>query len=130
MTIDTIASSGAVSTPRAPDRSSASASAGTAAVAVAGTPQAPAAPVDTVDAVKGAAPASALDQAVDKLNKSPQASAQGLEFSIDPESKRTVVKLVDQNTKEVLRQIPSKEALAIADALDTTSKGLLIQQTA
>src|SRR5471030_127339 len=126
MTIDTIASSGAVSTPRAPDRSSASA--GTAAVA--GTPQAPAAPVDTVDAVKGAAPASALDQAVDKLNKSPQASAQGLEFSIDPESKRTVVKLVDQNTKEVLRQIPSKEALAIADALDTTSKGLLIQQTA
>src|SRR5471030_3230771 len=109
MTIDTIASSGAVNTPRAPDRSSA----GTSTAAVAGSP-----------------PASALDQALDKLNKSPQASAQGLEFSIDPDSKRTVVKLVDQNTKEVLRQIPSKEALAIADALDTTSKGLLIQQTA
>src|SRR5471032_1561779 len=125
MTIDTIAASGAVSTPRAPERS-----AGTGSDAAAGTPRAPAAPTDTVDAVKGAAPASALDQAVDKLNKSPQASAQGLEFSIDPDIKRTVVKLVDQNTKEVLRQIPSKEALAIADALDTTSKGLLIQQTA
>lgn len=126
MTIDSIASSGAVSTPRAPERSSA----GTDATAQAGTPRAPATATATVDAVKGAAPASALDDAVDKLNKSPQASAQGLEFSIDPDSKRTVVKLVDQNTKEVLRQIPSKEALAIADALDTTSKGLLIQQTA
>jgi flagellar protein FlaG len=128
MTIDTIASSGAVSLPRAPERSSAGAT--TDAAAQAGTPRAPAAAVDTIDAVKGTAPASALDQAVDKLNKSPQANAQGLEFSIDPDSKRTVVKLVDQKTKEVLRQIPSKEALAIADALDTTSKGLLIQQTA
>ena len=127
MTIDSIASSGAVSPPRAPDRSSVGASGDASA---AGTPRAPAIATDTVDAVKGTAAASALDQAVDKLNKSPQASAQGLEFSIDPDSKRTVVKLVDQNTKEVLRQIPSKEALAIADALDTTSKGLLIQQTA
>lgn len=127
MTIDTIAASGAVSTPRAPERSGAGAA---ASAAQPGTPQTPATPTDTVDAVKGAAAASALDQAVDKLNKSPQASAQGLEFSIDPDSKRTVVKLVDQNTKEVLRQIPSKEALAIAAALDTTSKGLLIQQTA
>lgn len=127
MAIDSIASTAAVSTPRAPERTSGATS---EAAAHAGAPRAPAATVDTVNPVKGAAPASALDDAVSKLNKSAQASAQGLEFSIDPDSKRTVVKLVDQSTKEVLRQIPSKEALAIADALDTTSKGLLIKQTA
>ena len=41
-----------------------------------------------------------------------------------------VVQLIDQKTKEVLRQIPSKEALDIAKSLDDTSKGLLIKQTA
>jgi flagellar protein FlaG len=63
------------------------------------------------------------------LNKASQAKAQGLEFSVDNDSKRTIVKVVDQTTKEVLRQIPSPEALAIAKSLDS-SKGLLIKQTA
>ncbi len=55
--------------------------------------------------------------------------SQDLEFSIDEDSDRTVVKIIDQKTKEVLRQIPSPEALAIAKALDQ-AKGLLIQQKA
>jgi flagellar protein FlaG len=42
-----------------------------------------------------------------------------------------VVKVVDQTTKEVLRQIPTPEALEIAKALESkSSTGLLIQQTA
>lgn len=72
-----------------------------------------------------------LEQAVSKLNKSAQAQSQGLEFSIDNDTKRTVVKVVDQSTKEVLRQIPSPEALEIAKSLESSdNKGLLIKQTA
>jgi flagellar protein FlaG len=69
---------------------------------------------------------------VSQLNKSAQAKSQGLEFSIDNDTKRTVVKVVDQSTKEVLRQIPTPEALEIAKALESKSSntGLLIQQTA
>ena len=51
----------------------------------------------------------------------------------DQDTKRTVVKVVDQTTKEVVRQFPTKEALAIAKALDeqgSASTGLLIDQTA
>lgn len=70
-----------------------------------------------------------LDQAVSELNQSSQIKTQGLEFSVDEDSQRTVVKVVDQETKEVLRQIPTKEALALAKAFDAT-KGSLISQSA
>ncbi|MNM19395.1 flagellar protein FlaG [compost metagenome] len=70
-----------------------------------------------------------LDQAVSELNQSSQIKTQGLEFSVDEDSKRTVVKVIDQETKEVLRQIPTKEALALAKAFDA-AKGSLISQSA
>jgi len=127
MTIDTL---GSATSPRPVDR----ATAGTEPAAVSAGARAPASPVDTVNAVKGAAAVPTLDQveqAVSKLNKSPQAQSQGLEFSIDNDTKRTVVKVVDQSTKEVLRQIPSPEALEIAKSLEASeNKGLLIKQTA
>jgi flagellar protein FlaG len=128
MTIDSIGSA----TPARPVEKSAS-SASDAAV-LQGAARAPAAAVETADAVKAAAPVPTLDQvsqAVSQLNKSAQAKSQGLEFSIDNDSKRTVVKVIDQATKEVLRQIPSPEALEIAKSLESNSgTGLLIQQTA
>lgn len=70
-----------------------------------------------------------LDQAVSELNQSPQVKTQGLQFSIDEDSKRTVVKVVDQETQEVLRQIPTKEALEIAKSF-ASAKGQLISQSA
>lgn len=70
-----------------------------------------------------------LNQAVKNINQSLSALSQNLEFSVDTDSKRTVVKVIDQQTKEVIRQIPSKETLEIAKALDTV-KGLLIKQQA
>lgn len=69
-----------------------------------------------------------LKSAVDKLNQSMTASAQDLEFSVDEDSKRTVVKLVDRNTHEVLRQMPSKEALEIAKSLDKAMGKLIDSQ--
>ena len=70
-----------------------------------------------------------LHKAVSELNQSPQIKTQGLEFSIDEDSQRTVVKVIDQETKEVLRQIPTKEALEIAKSFES-AKGNLISQSA
>lgn len=70
-----------------------------------------------------------LRAAIDKINQALPGSSRGLEFSIDDSSKQTVVKIVDQDTREVVRQIPSKEALEIAKALDK-ALGRLIKTTA
>jgi flagellar protein FlaG len=129
MTIDTI---GSASTARPTDRT-----VGGDATPVSGAARAPAAPVETAVAVKAAEALPSEQQvndALSKLNKTPQAQANNLEFSVDQDSKRTVVKVIDQNTKEVVRQFPTKEALAIAKAIDEQqnkgSPGLLIDQTA
>ena len=74
-------------------------------------------------------PTSELSDAVAKLNDSMQARSQSLEFSIDTDSKRTIVKVVDLATKEVVRQIPTEEALQISKSLEKFS-GMLIQQKA
>ena len=71
-----------------------------------------------------------VDKAVADLNKVAQEKTPGIEFSIDPDSKRTIVQIVDQSTKQVLQQFPSKEALAIAKSFDESSaQGALINHT-
>jgi len=67
-----------------------------------------------------------LHQAIERINQSLSVSRQGIEFSVDPDSNRVIVRVVDRETKEVLRQMPSQEALDIAKALDRT-QGLLIK---
>ncbi|MDO9597682.1 MAG: flagellar protein FlaG [Azoarcus sp.] len=70
-----------------------------------------------------------LLQAVDEVRNAIKPVAQDLLFSIDDDSGRTVVKVVDSSTDEVIRQIPSKELLAISKALDKL-QGLLLKQEA
>lgn len=71
----------------------------------------------------------AVTDAVKTINDTMQKLSPSLEFSIDTDSKRTVVKVIDQATQEVIRQMPSVEALEIAKALDRL-QGLLIRQKA
>lgn len=105
-------------------------------------PVAPAAPVaeaaqtaaspDTGNPVPPLAPEPQLGEvteAVGTINKTMKALSNSLEFSIDADSKRPVVKVIDPDTKEVIRQMPSAEALEIAKALDRL-QGLLIKQQA
>ena len=70
-----------------------------------------------------------LSKAVENINQTMRAMSQELEFTIDDDSKRLVVKVVDQQTGDVIRQMPSAEALEIAKALDRL-QGLLIRQQA
>lgn len=73
--------------------------------------------------------AQAVGQAVQNINQAMKSLSNRIEFSVDEDSKRQVVKVIDPDTKEVIRQMPSEEALAIAKALDRL-QGLLIKQEA
>lgn len=89
-------------------------------------------PVQTVNAVQqsAAVPSSTqVNEAVKQINATLKKLSQNLEFTVDAENNRTVVKVVDQQTKDVIRQIPTPEALEIAKALDRL-QGLLIRQQA
>ncbi len=57
------------------------------------------------------------------------ATASKLQFSIDDETGRTVIRVVDEQTGETIRQIPSEEIMAIARNLDRL-QGLLVRQEA
>ncbi|WP_426190447.1 flagellar protein FlaG [Massilia sp. DWR3-1-1] len=109
-------------------RAAAAAAAGKLAASTAPAPVAAAAATRAPE-VRAAGAPDPLDEAVGNINKSLQAAGQGVEFSIDDDSKRLVVKVIDQETREVLRQMPSVEALEIAKALDR-AKGMLIKQEA
>lgn len=73
--------------------------------------------------------AEQLKEATDRIKAFVQPINSGLEFAIDKDSGRTLVKVIDQQTKEVVRQIPSEEVLNIAKALDKL-QGLFIQNKA
>lgn len=62
-----------------------------------------------------------LDNAVSQLNTYVQSINRNLEFNIDSDSGKTVVKVIDSKTDELIRQIPNEEALHIAKQLDQGS---------
>lgn len=90
------------------------------------------APELTAQAVQRPAAEPSMDQvkqAVQDINKSMRSLSQGLEFSIDADTKQTIVKVIDPQTKEIIRQMPSQDALEIAKALDQVL-GKLIKEKA
>ena len=70
-----------------------------------------------------------LKRAVDAINQLLKPVNSNIEFSIDQDSGRTLVKVVDTETNTVIRQTPSREVLAIAKELDKL-QGLLIREKA
>lgn len=54
-----------------------------------------------------------LTGAVNQLNGYLEEAHRGLRFSIDDDSGRTIVRVIDTETDEVIRQIPSEEMLAV-----------------
>lgn len=75
----------------------------------------------------------ALASAVEELNAYVQSSQRDLEFSIDDSSGQTVVKVVDPQSGEVIRQIPSELALNLAQALRAGAEltaGLIVSEQA
>lgn len=72
----------------------------------------------------------ALQNAVAAINQAMQQSNRALEFSVDSDTHRTVVRMVDTSTGELIRQFPSEATLAISRSIDQFQQGLLLEQKA
>ena len=58
-----------------------------------------------------------LNRQVSKMNEFVQSVQRDLSFSVDDDSGKTVVKVFNTQTKELVRQIPSEEALLLAERI-------------
>jgi flagellar protein FlaG len=70
-----------------------------------------------------------LDHVVSDLNSLVRELHRELQFSVDDESGDTVIKVIDLETDEVVRQIPSEEAMRMRRHLQETT-GVIFQDSA
>lgn len=66
---------------------------------------------------KGAFTSEEVEAAVAKLNDYVQSTERRLDFQVDEDSGRSVIKVFDKETEELVRQIPSEQALELARRL-------------
>jgi flagellar protein FlaG len=68
-------------------------------------------------------------EAVQNLNDFVQKTRRELNFSVDEQTGRTVVKVIDHETKDIIRQIPAEEILEVARrvAEENDEKGNLLK---
>ena len=75
-----------------------------------------------------------LDKAINKVSDYVQNITRQLNFSVDEDLGKTVVTVVDQQTGNVIRQIPSEEMLELSrnfsEIKERTSKGILYESDA
>jgi flagellar protein FlaG len=69
---------------------------------------------------------SRVEQAVNQVNEFVQSLSRDLQFMVDDASGRTVIKVLDTETKEVIRQIPPEELLRIATYLTDSGRSSLL----
>ncbi|MBL8405358.1 MAG: flagellar protein FlaG [Dechloromonas sp.] len=69
------------------------------------------------------------EQAVERLKQFVSTANTDINFAIDSNSGVSVVKIIDRGTKDVIRQIPSEEAISLAMALDKL-QGLFVREKA
>ncbi|ABA58824.1 Flagellar protein FlaG protein [Nitrosococcus oceani ATCC 19707] len=73
-----------------------------------------------------------LVEAVQNINDFMQAVRRELQFSIDEATGRTVIKVIDRENGEMIRQVPSEEVMALAQRIaeegrEGITDGTLIQ---
>lgn len=74
-----------------------------------------------------------LKSAVDSINRAMRQANMSLELSVDSTTKKPIIKMMDSETGELIRQFPSEEVLAIASSIDQFlefQQGLLLKQKA
>lgn len=86
-------------------------------------PATPAPAINNSDAAGRDAPQ--IDAAIEAANRSMRNVATNLQFEKDLSSGKVVVRVIDTDTQQVLRQMPSEEMLAMGKALERL-KGLMI----
>lgn len=96
---------------------------GAGAATAAGKGQPDAAPAGLEQASPGS-----LEAAVREINESMSHQSVGVRFEVDADTDRLVVKVVDRESGELIRQMPSEEVLRIAKVLGKT--GALVNESA
>ena len=95
----------------------------------------PLATSDTVaESAKAQTPAPAdmgnVREAVSKLNDHVQNLRRTLSFSIEESTGRTVIKVYDAETEELIRQIPPEETIRLAEVIEDQNASLFIEERA
>ncbi|MCY1390763.1 flagellar protein FlaG [compost metagenome] len=70
----------------------------------------------------------ALNQAVKQISEFVLSAKRNLEFSIDDASGKVVVKVVDSENGDVIRQLPSEAALKLAQSLNDANSLLFSER--
>ena len=70
-----------------------------------------------------------VDEVVSDLNNLVRELHRDLQFTVDSESGETVIKVVDRETDEVVRQIPSEEVVRMRQRLQEAA-GVIFQDSA
>ena len=81
----------------------------------------------------GVPPASGSDdlvRTVQQMNEMAQAIRREIRFTIDDSTGRTVINVIDAETDDVVRQIPSEEVLTIAARLKDEAENVLVDTQA
>lgn len=78
---------------------------------------------------KEQSPEQDVRDAIKQLNEAVKMYNSDLQFSMDEDTKLRIVKVMDRDTKDVIRQIPSEDIVRIAKAIDDF-KSLLIKDKA
>ena len=83
---------------------------------------------DVRDAKLDKPDAKQVQQSLDDINKVMAGFSISVHFQIDPDYKELIVKVVDQDTGKLIRQIPTEEVVRMSKAMDNL-KGLLFAQS-
>lgn len=80
----------------------------------------------------GEASPELIKQAVDEVNSFLQATKRNLQFEVDDQTDRFVVKIVDADNGKLIRQIPSEEMLAFIKRMQELDgkRGFVLQDRA
>ncbi|MDO9116268.1 MAG: flagellar protein FlaG [Polaromonas sp.] len=90
----------------------------------------PGEPATAIQPGKKAEPGQAQERAaLAEINQTLRMASIGVQFEFDREADTMVVKVVDVESGELIRQMPSEEVVRISRALGRL-QGLLVQQTA
>lgn len=71
--------------------------------------------------------ADEIEQDIEEMNDQLKSMNRSIRFSVDENSKDIVVRVVDENTGEVVMQIPPEEVLKLRERLSEMS-GLLVEK--
>ncbi len=84
-------------------------------------------PVENVVKVAEGTDIQKVENAVSKLNEYVQSTSRTLNFQVDDESGKTVIKVYDRESDQLIRQIPNELVLELARRLNEEEPSLLFE---